>query len=164
MPNQKISYQLCTVFWTPKLKMVKVYGRASQLMSAMPIVITTVEIMSCFFRAGSISFTAFISKKSVANSVVMRHAIIPTELTSRGYTIGVNSWLIPKDEIEATTRAAHDDSAYEPKRSDPIPAISPTLSPTLSAMTCMYNKGSFLQGYTTGFRCQPIHMERKMQC
>lgn len=147
--SKKTAYQLCTVFWTPKLKMVKVYGRPSQLMSAMPMVITTVEIISCFFRAGSISSTAFISKKSVANSVVMRHAIMPTELTRRGYTIGVNSWLIPKDEIEATTRAAHDDSAYEPKRSDPIPAISPTLSPTLSAMTYMYNKRSFLHSYAT---------------
>ena len=37
--------------------------------------------------------------------------------------------------MEATTRAAQEDSAYEPNRSDPMPAISPTLSPTLSAMT-----------------------------
>jgi len=33
-----------------------------------------------------------------------------------------------------TTKAAHVDSAKDPKRSDPIPAISPTLSPTLSAI------------------------------
>ena len=49
--------------------------------------------------------------------------------------MAVKSWLIPKEEIEATTRAAHDASAYDPKRSDPIPAMSPTLSPTLSAIT-----------------------------
>lgn len=50
--------------------------------------------------------------------------------------MAVKSWLIPKEDMEATTRAAHDASAYDPKRSDPIPAMSPTLSPTLSAMTC----------------------------
>jgi hypothetical protein len=48
----------------------------------------------------------------------------------------VKSWSIPKDEIDATTRAAQEDSANDPKRSDPIPAMSPTLSPTLSAITC----------------------------
>lgn len=101
----------------------------------MPTVIRTVEIMSCFFNAGSISFTALISKKSVAKRVVIKQTRIPTELMSKGYNMEVNSWLIPNEEMEATTRAAQDDSAYEPKRSDPIPAISPTLSPTLSAMT-----------------------------
>ena len=50
--------------------------------------------------------------------------------------MAVKSWLIPKEEMEAKTSAAHDASAYDPKRSDPIPAMSPTLSPTLSAMTC----------------------------
>ena len=38
-------------------------------------------------------------------------------------------------EVPETTKAAQVDSAREPKRSDPIPAISPTLSPTLSAIT-----------------------------
>jgi hypothetical protein len=38
------------------------------------------------------------------------------------------------DEAEIT-RQAQVLSAKDPKRSDPIPAISPTLSPTLSAMT-----------------------------
>ncbi|MFS7977845.1 hypothetical protein Hanom_Chr10g00908801 [Helianthus anomalus] len=61
---------------------------------------------------------------------------MPTELTVSGYIIAVKSWVFPNEEIEATTRAAHDDSAYDPNRSDPIPAMSPTLSPTLSAITC----------------------------
>jgi hypothetical protein len=135
-----MTYQLCAVFWTPKLKIVKVYGRPSQLTSAISTVITTVETISCFLRACSISFTVLISKKYVANNIVMRHPIIPIELTRRGYIIGVNSRLIPKDKIEATTRATHDDSAYEPKRSDPMLAISPTLS----AMTCKCNNRSFL--------------------
>ncbi|BAS98840.1 Os06g0644250 [Oryza sativa Japonica Group] len=109
--THKKSCQLYTVFWAPKLNIVKEYGRPNQLTSAMPTVITTVEIISCFLRAGSISSTALISKKSVAKSVVIRQAMIPTELIRSGYSIGVNSWLIPKEEIEATTRAAQDDSA-----------------------------------------------------
>lgn len=38
-------------------------------------------------------------------------------------------------EVAETTSAAQVASAREPNKSDPIPAISPTLSPTLSAMT-----------------------------
>lgn len=110
-------------------------GRAIQLIIAIPTVMRTVEMISCFFKAGSISLTALISKKSVANRVVIKQIMMPIELMRRGYNIEVNSWLIPNEEMEATTRAAQDDSAYEPKRSDPIPAMSPTLSPTLSAIT-----------------------------
>lgn len=133
--REQCAYQFFTTFWVPKLKMVKEDGRAIQLTSAIPRVIKIVEIISCLFNAGSISFTALISKKSVANKVVIKQTMIPTELIMSGYNIEVNSWLSPKEEMEATTSAAQDDSAYEPKRSDPIPAISPTLSPTLSAIT-----------------------------
>ena len=49
--------------------------------------------------------------------------------------MAVKLCVVPKEEIEATTNAAQDDSAKEPNRSEPIPAMSPTLSPTLSAMT-----------------------------
>lgn len=121
--------------------MVKEDGSAIQEAIAIPIVIRTVDMISCLFSAGSISFTALISKKSVANNVVIKQTRIPMELTMSGNNIAVNSWLIPKDEIEATTRAAHDASAYEPNRSDPIPAMSPTLSPTLSAITCNGSRG-----------------------
>ena len=117
------------------MKIVKDDGRASQLIIAIPTVMSAVEMISCLFNAGSISLTALISKKSVAKRVVIKQTRMPIELISRGYNIAVNSWLIPKEEMEATTRAAQDDSAYEPKRSEPIPAISPTLSPTLSAIT-----------------------------
>lgn len=110
-PRQNKAYQFFTTFCVPKLKIVKVDGSAIQETIAIPIVIRTVEIMSCFFNAGSISFTAFISKKSVANKVVIKQTRIPTELMMRGYNIAVNSWLIPKEEIEATTSAAQDDSA-----------------------------------------------------
>jgi hypothetical protein len=36
--------------------------------------------------------------------------------------------------ISYFTNAAHNDSAMLPNKSEPMPAMSPTLSPTLSAM------------------------------
>lgn len=72
--------------------MVKEEGTAIQLTIAIPMVIRTVEMMSCLFKAGSISFTALISKALVvANKVVSKQTMIPTELTMRGYNIAVNS-------------------------------------------------------------------------
>ena len=57
--------------------------------------------------------------------------MIPTEETMIGKIIASHP---PVRPIELPiTRAAHVDSANEPKRSAPIPATSPTLSPTLSA-------------------------------
>jgi hypothetical protein len=41
-------------------------------------------------------------------------------------------WSAPRLDTLLTTRAAQVDSAREPKRSEPMPAMSPTLSPTLS--------------------------------
>ena len=79
-----LSYQLLTSFCSPKLKIVNLAGSANQLISAMPTVIRAVEMMSCFFSAGSISLTAFISKMSVAKSVVIKQTMMPTELTSSG--------------------------------------------------------------------------------
>lgn len=85
------SYQFFTTFWLPKLKMVNEDGRAIQLTIAIATVIRTVEMMSCFFKDGSISLTALISKISVANKVVIKQTMIPAELMSRGYNIAVNS-------------------------------------------------------------------------
>jgi hypothetical protein len=67
--------------------------------------------------------------------VVIAHTSRPTALMSSGYIIAVRLCSAPKEEMEATKSAAQDDSAYDPNRSDPIPAMSPTLSPTLSAIT-----------------------------
>ena len=60
-----------------------------------------------------------------------------TALMSSGYIIAAKLCSVPNDEMDATNSAAHDDSAYDPNRSDPMPAMSPTLSPTLSAITCI---------------------------
>lgn len=91
--------------------MVNEDGRAIHETIATPTVIKAVEMISCLLSAGSISLTALISKKSVANNVVIKQTRIPTELTRSGNNIAVNSWLIPNEEMDATTRAAQDDSA-----------------------------------------------------
>ena len=52
-------------------------------------------------------------------------------------------------EVDDTTRAAQVASANDPKRSAPIPAISPTLSPTLSAMTPGFEGSSSSNPWTT---------------
>ena len=44
----------------------------------------------------------------------------------------MKSWVLPKEEMEATTNVAHDYSAKEPNNFEPMLAKSPTLSPTLS--------------------------------
>ena len=58
---------------------------------------------------------------------------IPTADTQTGNTIASHPALTPI--LLPITRAAQVLSANDPKRSDPIPATSPTLSPTLSALS-----------------------------
>ena len=78
------SYQFWTTFCVPKLKMVKEEGKPTYDTIAIPTVMITVEMMSWFFNAGSISLTALISKKSVAKRVVIKQTKIPIELMSNG--------------------------------------------------------------------------------
>lgn len=73
------------------MKIVKDDGKQVHVTIAIPTVIRIVEIMSCFFNAGSISLTALISKKSVAKRVVSKQTSIPMELMSNGYNIAVKS-------------------------------------------------------------------------
>lgn len=62
--------------------------------------------------------------------------IIPHAGISKTYKKKLNykTPLILVIEFPPITKAAHVDYANEPKRSAPIPATSPTLSPTLSAI------------------------------
>jgi hypothetical protein len=46
-------------------------------------------------------------------------------------------------EFPPITKAAHVDSANEPNKSAPIPATSPTLSPTLSAIVAGFRGLSY---------------------
>jgi len=58
--------------------------------------------------------------------------IIPAAVINKGYKydpVKINS-----SEVDETNNAAQVDSAKDPNKSEPIPAISPTLSPTLSAI------------------------------
>ena len=92
-----------------------------------------VEIISCHLTVLStlscLTFTKLVAKNDVTNETM-----IPTAVIKSGKYIASAS-LIKSGEVAPTTRAAHVDSARDPNKSDPIPAISPTLSPTLSAMT-----------------------------
>ena len=69
---------------------------------------------------------------SVAMKEQIKQTKIPTLDTTTGKTKASQP---PETPIPVPiTRAAQVDSAKLPKRSDPIPATSPTLSPTLSAI------------------------------
>jgi len=57
--------------------------------------------------------------------------------------------LASTNEAPETTNAAQVDSAKEPNKSDPIPATSPTLSPTLSAMVAGLYGESSSRDYST---------------
>jgi hypothetical protein len=72
--------------------------------------------------------------KVVAKNYVMNDTRIPAAVTINGKKIASVVKTRPS-LVAPITNAAQVDSARDPKRSLPIPAISPTLSPTLSAMT-----------------------------
>jgi hypothetical protein len=71
----------------------------------------------------------FVATKEVTNETKM-----PTAVIIRGKYIALVVMINP-GEVEPTTNAAQVASANDPNKSAPIPAISPTLSPTLSAIT-----------------------------
>jgi hypothetical protein len=75
-----------------------------------------------------------------------RQTIIPTADKISGKHIASHP---PDTPMELPiTRAAHVASAKDPKRSDPIPATSPTLSPTLSAIVAGF-LGSSSDNYSS---------------
>ena len=92
-----------------------------------------VETMSCSFRVDSISLMPRAGLRSVATRVVSRQTRSPTAEMRRGYIMATYTCSVPKVETDEMTSAAQVASAKEPNRSAPIPAMSPTLSPTLSA-------------------------------
>lgn len=64
---------------------------------------------------------------------VSKHTIIPEEVISKGKYSAPS--LTNSLDVDEMIKHAQVLSANEPNKSDPIPAISPTLSPTLSAIT-----------------------------
>ena len=92
-------------------------------------------------RVGSISGMVLAGLKSVAIRVTQRQTTMPAAVMRRGKFIANQFCEVPSSETEDTTSAAHVASANEPNRSAPIPAMSPTLSPTLSAYRTIDAKG-----------------------
>jgi len=72
--------------------------------------------------------------KLVATNVVTKQTMVPKAMTDTGKNIALGFSVQNFSTVEDTTKVALVDSANEPKRSAPIPATSPTLSPTLSAI------------------------------
>ena len=62
--------------------------------------------------------------------VVIKLAMMPTAEITKGKPKAAGDWNKSLDWA-VKTRAAHVDSANEPNKSAPMPAMSPTLSPTL---------------------------------
>lgn len=77
----------------------------------------------------SLTFIIFVAK-----NVVIKQQISPIAVIEAGKNIAQGVSCQNYSIVEATTKVALLDSAKEPKRSAPIPATSPTLSPTLSAI------------------------------
>lgn len=89
---------------------------------------------SCHFRVLSIWTSLSTLIIFVAKKLVIIEMMIPDAEIIRGNKIP-DGELRSSVEDAPITSAAQLDSANEPNKSLPIPAISPTLSPTLSAMT-----------------------------
>mmetsp|Transcript_15356 Transcript_15356/g.53346 ORF Transcript_15356/g.53346 Transcript_15356/m.53346 type:complete len:203 (-) Transcript_15356:518-1126(-) len=89
---------------------------------------------SCVLSTFSMSGAASTDCTCVAMKEQRKQAKMPADETRSGNRSAPHSAL-RCGEVAATTSAAHDASAKEPNRSLPMPAMSPTLSPTLSAIT-----------------------------
>ena len=97
-------------------------------------VIRSVETKSCILSADSIPRSSLTGRRSVATNEVMRHTMMPAPEMVNGKRSAPHPAATIIGEEAPTSSAAHEASPNEPKRSEPIPATSPTLSPTLSAM------------------------------
>ena len=107
--------------------------------------IRTVVAISWVLRAFSTSASFLTGFKSVAMKLQTRQTKIPTADTQTGKRRASHSVML---ELPMT-RAAQVASAKLPKRSLPIPATSPTLSPTLSAMVAGLRGSSSGMPWTT---------------
>lgn len=78
----------------------------------------------------------------------MNETAIPMDGIINGNSIASFVWIISL-EVAPITKAAQIDSASDPNKSDPVPEISPTLSPTLLAITPGLDGSSSFNPYTT---------------
>lgn len=85
----------------------------------------------------------------VAKNVVTKQQTIPIAVIEAGKNIALGVSYQNTLTVEATTKVALLDSAKDPNRSAPIPATSPTLSPTLSAIVPGFFGESSSKPYST---------------
>jgi hypothetical protein len=104
-----------------------------------------VVLMSWILRAFSTSVSDLTGFISVAMKEQIKQTKIPTAETATGKTMASHPPDKPMEDPR--TSAAQVDSAKDPNKSDPIPATSPTLSPTLSAIV------AGLRGSSSGIPC-----------
>jgi len=109
--------------------------------------IKRVEIMSCHLTVVS-TLSILTLVKWVAKKVVTNETRIPIAVNISGKYMA-SEVLTSSSEVAPITKAAQVDSARDPNKSDPIPAISPTLSPTLSAITPGLDGSSSGKPWTT---------------
>ena len=96
-------------------------------------VMSSAETSSCTLSTFSMS-SSFAREDVGREEEVTRQTRMPApEMVSGNMSAPQPAATIAGDEAP-TTSAAHVASPKEPKRSEPMPATSPTLSPTLSAM------------------------------
>jgi len=96
----------------------------------------TVLKTNCFFRHPYTYFDYTIYDPSVISEDMHMQTNIPSEgiIKINKNALKFSSFFMSTIEFDPITRAAHDAYANEPNKSAPIPATSPTLSPTLSAI------------------------------
>ena len=100
----------------------------------MATVMPSVVSVSCVLSTSSMDASLRTGRKSVATKDTAPHTRMPTEEMYRGNTSESHPADTRSCDCAAITSAAQVASAKEPNRSEPMPATSPTLSPTLSAM------------------------------
>ena len=107
------------------------------------IALRTVEMIKSLFKTGATSFSSLTRALNIVNKL----AGIPTAEMRIGKS---SASRFVANATAPITSAAQVLSANEPNKSAPIPATSPTLSPTLSAIT------AGLRGSSSGIPCSTL--------
>merc|ERR1740117_2697714 len=111
--------------------------------------IKNVVEINCNFNEASTSASRTTGFKLVAMKEHAMQTKMPAAEIVRGYNNAAQPASRRSEDVEAMTRAAHVASAREPNKSEPMPATSPTLSPTLSAMVAGLRGSSSSNPWTT---------------
>ena len=118
-------------------------GRAQRVTNNITSALNAVATIRSLFNAGATSFSSF----TRAENMVIKLIGIPTADIKIG---NKRASRLVANATAPITSAAHVLSAHEPNKSAPIPATSPTLSPTLSAITAGF------RGSSSGIPCSTL--------